>query len=294
MSNGIGGTFSYYAHGKETKHVKLNDFNAKFSFNRSEEQYSNNVTVLNGITTVQKGSSHTEVRVKNDAELPTLESIFNADKDPSTFSRKDYNALLEKIGTTVKLNKNWAYRVEKDSNGDIRIDIREILADGTTRTIRENITISTSEELQEKTDSSLTVIWQENGQIKHKTIKFLGDFGFSVNGKTYKTKDGQVYDQDNNPIQALDLPKREAYQLIGMSNTAEQAKDYTFTRKDIDAAIKNNNIQRILGTGVGKLFSASSKDGKYTTECGYTTREGLIFKETVKHSSTVSVWLIEK
>ena len=72
------------------------------------------------------------------------------------------------------------------------------------------------------------------------------------------------------------MPEKAAKQFIGMSNTAELAQDYTFSKKDMNDAETyfsygsndNTRINSILGSGVTKGFQngyAKYQDGVYST-----------------------------
>ena len=120
------------------------------------------------------------------------------------------------------------------------------------------------------TVTSLKVYYSDGGQTLSKTIRFKGNFGFSLdrqnsNGaslqkREYKVKDGHVYDSNGKLVQGLKMPKAMAYQFIGMSNTAEvnahTGRDYTYTASDMTTANEKFSyggnsalINAIVGSG---------------------------------------------
>lgn len=156
--------------------------------------------------------------------------------------------------------------------------------------------------------AKLAVNWEENGNTRARTVSFKGDFGFSINGQNYSVRNGEIYDSNNNLVQILKLSKREAYQFVGMSNTAELVKDYTYSAKDIyEAEVNcgrlidldqgfNHGIEKTtssIGSGAGSLISATCDGQKYTTEYGdRRVKRGLFsINETYENRSSVSVWL---
>ena len=294
MSGQIGGTLTYFCRGYDFDNtpIKLNDFNAKFSFNRTQEQYSNSVIVANGKASVEKGSYSSSIRVKSDnGETAVLEHIFNRDNDKKTFSQIDYDRLVADTGKTIKINNGHAYRItatdEEKAQGIVHIELREILADKTTRTLRESITIDIETEKERssdnslaKSEASLAVKWKENDKNKERNIKFVGNYGFKVNGQTYTVKNGNVYNSDGKKISTLVLEEHDAYQLVGMSNFAEGAKDYTFSEKELSQARSeagtqgvsycNRKLSLALGSKIaGPLADQASlyyKNGVFTSE----------------------------
>lgn len=124
--------------------------------------------------------------------------------------------------------------------------------------------------------TSLKVFYSNSGKSASQTIRFKGNFGFNIDGKEFKAENGHVYDKNGKPVQGLKLPEKAAKQFIGMSNTAELAQDYTFSKKDINEAEAyfsygsndNTRINSILGSGVTKGIQngyANYKDGVYST-----------------------------
>ena len=83
--------------------------------------------------------------------------------------------------------------------------------------------------VQQVGEASIPVYYQKNGQKHRKDVKFKGDFGFQINDRKYTVKNGQVYNQYNQKLKSISKDAAVAYQFIGMSNTAESAKDYTFS-----------------------------------------------------------------
>lgn len=186
MAPQIGGTLTYYTTiGFDDKPVKLNDFNAKFSFNRGEDKYNNSIMVLNNKSTVEKGG--TSIRVTRSEETPVLENIFNYDRDMKTFSKKDYETLQSNVGKTIKLENGYAYKVsatdEEKAQGIIHIEIREILADKTTRSIGKTITIDieteTEKALREDAENKEALSKEEERQTQISNFLSKNDFEFS-------------------------------------------------------------------------------------------------------------------
>lgn len=132
--------------------------------------------------------------------------------------------------------------------------------------------------------TSLKVCYNESGNAVSKTIKFKGNFGFSLNGEQYKAENGHVYNKDGKLIQGLKMPLEMAHQFIGMSNTAELAQDYTFSSKDMKDAETyfshynkdNTRINSIVGAASEGFQNGYAKysDGTYTTN----------------YKNTVSIW----
>ena len=320
MSGQIGGTLTYFCKGYDSDNtpIKLNDFNAKFSFNRTQEQYSNSVIVANGKASVEKGNYSSSIRVKSDnGETAVLEHIFNRDNDKKTFSQIDYDRLVADTGKTIKINNRHAYRItatdEEKAQGIVHIELREILADKTTRTLRESITIDIETEKERSSDNSLAkkeaslaVKWKENDKNKERNIKFVGNYGFKVNGQTYTVKNGNVYNSDGKKISTLVLEENDAYQLVGMSNFAEGAKDYTFSEKELSQArleagtqgvsYCNRKLSLALGSKIaGPLADQASlyyKNGVFTSEV--TDVERNWWGGRPNHiSKKVSIWKID-
>ena len=92
--------------------------------------------------------------------------------------------------------------------------------------------------VQQVGEASIPVYYQKNGQKYRKDVKFKGDFGFQINDRKYTVKNGQVYNQYNQKLNCISKDAAVAYQFIGMSNTAESAKDYTFSIKDISNVLE--------------------------------------------------------
>lgn len=147
--------------------------------------------------------------------------------------------------------------------------------------------------------STVRVSYPENNTTKSRDVKFKGNFGFRIDAREYYTKDGKVYDSNNKEVTNLDLPRGTAYQFIGMSCTAESARDYTYSQKDIKAAeqdYKSNSTisgvsllearaASVIGIGAGKVVNGSTiftSNGEYETQ--YKSND-------TGHISTVSVWL---
>ena len=151
--------------------------------------------------------------------------------------------------------------------------------------------------------ASVTVKYTEDGSTKKRDIKFKGNFGFKIDGKTYRVENGRVLNEKGQEVNAFRMPTATAYQFIGMSHCAESAADDTYSAKDIAEAqayhddsygfsrATQNNIPladahsiNIIGNGAGKVVTGSTqvKDGVYTTQ--------YISNSTGK-VSTVSVWL---
>ena len=308
MTRPVGGSFTYFVTEGYENNVKLKDFNAKISFNRGSEEYNNSVTIANNNTYVDKHNNRpSKIKVTNDYELPVLQNIFNFDGDKTTFSKKDYEILLSNVGKTIRL-KNCAYEIkaskEEIAQGIINIHLCDKLADGTAEPVNKEFTIDieTEKEIANGNtldrNATLTVKWDEAGKCKTREVKFIGNYGFSINNTNYTVKNGKIFDKNNQEIKELKLDKKVAYQFIGMSCTAESARDYTYTEKDFKEAnyccnYPNPNYEKIaraIGSGADNLIKAEYDGTKYTTECGHYTEEGFIFKKSVKHSNTVSIW----
>ena len=293
MTPKVGGTLQYFcrAFDQDNKQVKLNDFNAKISFNRDEG--SNSVMISNGTTKVEKGNYESWIRVRSQrtGEISSLEHAFKGDGDEKTFSRADYEKLLDNIGRTIKVGDGFAYKVkandEEKAKGIVHICICEVLADGTARQTGESITIDIqvdgeeNEETLQLPEARLKVKWEDsNGKTKSREIMFKGNFRFKVDGETYTVKDGKIYNEDNKNITSLELDKTNAYQLIGMTNFAQGAKDYTFTSKELQKARNevdysgNSYCNRALGFALGSEFAGDLcdqahlhyKNGVFTSE----------------------------
>ena len=136
--------------------------------------------------------------------------------------------------------------------------------------------------------TTLKVNYSDNGQNVSRTIKFKGNFGFNLDGKEFQAKNGHVYDKEGKLVQGLKMPKEAAYQFIGMSNTAELAKDYTFSSKDMNEAKTyfsydndNTRINSILGSEVTK--GVSNGYAKYNNDT-YSTH----------YNHNISVWQIKE
>jgi hypothetical protein len=152
----------------------------------------------------------------------------------------------------------------------------------------------------EPTITTLKVSYQENGAQKSRNIKFKGNFGFSLDGSIYTVKDGKVLDPKGKAVTELnDLARGLAYQLIGMSCTAESARDYTYSEKDMKAAASFDDNEKLnsqtpldrqaaatIGTGAGSLVEAfyNDDDGKYTT--WYKNKD-------INFTTEVSIWQIK-
>ena len=147
--------------------------------------------------------------------------------------------------------------------------------------------------------TSLNVKYQEYGQQKNREIKFKGNFGFSLDGNNYTVKDGKVFDSNGKVVSELNMIRGLAYQLIGMSCTAESARDYTYSEKDMKAAASFEDNERLnsqtaldrqaaatIGTGAGSLVEAfyNDDDGKYTT--WYKNKD-------INFTTEVSIWQIK-
>lgn len=150
--------------------------------------------------------------------------------------------------------------------------------------------------------TSIPVKYYDNG-VKKKEIRFKGNFGFDINGKKYYTNNGKVYDSNNKEVKVLELSKSVAYQFIGMSCTAENARDYTYSEKDLNEA--KNDYQRsyshsqervngillsdyrsmtVIGNGAGRVLEGSTKYQKDVYSTQYESNEN-------GQVSTVSIWL---
>jgi hypothetical protein len=157
--------------------------------------------------------------------------------------------------------------------------------------------------MSDLTTSSVRVHYKEDGSLKTKTIKFKGNFGFSLDGKQYKTQNGSVYNAQGQKVAAITMPRATAYQFIGMSNNAELAYDLTYSEKDIKQAqydheqtygsrqLKVSGVPyadtksaTIIGKGAGKVVEGSTQceKGVYTTK--YKSKDD-------KKVHTVSIWL---
>ena len=153
--------------------------------------------------------------------------------------------------------------------------------------------------------SSVRIHYKENGQLQTKTLNFKGNFGFSLDGKKYSTKNGMVYNDKGKAVCAITMPRSMAYQFVGMSSNAESAYDLTYSEKDLNAAKHNHEVTygsrqlkisgvpyadaqsaSIIGRGAGKVVPGSTKyeDGVYSTQ--YKSKDN-------GRVSTVSVWLNE-
>ena len=127
----------------------------------------------------------------------------------------------------------------------------------------------------------INVNYVDNGEKISQPLKFKGEFGFKIDGREYKTNNGQVYEsKTGKTVRNIDLPKTLAYQFIGMANTAELAQDYTFSEKDMKEAKQyfsyasgdNTRINSIMGTEVTSGFKdggASYNNGVYSTQYRY-------------------------
>ena len=149
----------------------------------------------------------------------------------------------------------------------------------------------------EPTISTIRVNYKENNQNKTRDIKFKGNFGFSLDGSSFTVKDGKVTDNNGKEVTELDLVRGLAYLLIGMSCTAESARDYTYSEKDMKAAASFEDNERLnsqtaldrqaaatIGTGAGSLVEAFYNNGKYTT---------LYKNKDFNYTSEVSIWQIK-
>ncbi len=126
--------------------------------------------------------------------------------------------------------------------------------------------------------TTIIVNYVDDGKKVSQPLKFKGNFGFKIDGREYRTNNGQVYEtRTGNTVKNLDLPKALAYQFIGMSNTAELAADYTFSEKDMKdakqyfshASNDNTRINTIMGYEVTrgvKNGGASYNNGVYSTQ----------------------------
>ena len=150
--------------------------------------------------------------------------------------------------------------------------------------------------VQQVGEASIPVYYERNGQKYKKDVKFKGNFGFQINDRKYTVKNGQVYNQYNQKLKCISKDAAVAYQFIGMSNTAESAKDYTFSIKDIQqaAADQKSNIKgqadkrtrTTIGTEVcTSIDGKTTCDGtKFTTQC----------KDNVTgRVNTVSIWTLK-
>ncbi len=147
------------------------------------------------------------------------------------------------------------------------------------------------------TVTSLKVYYSDGGQSASKTLKFKGNFGFSLGGRQYKVNEGHVYDSNGKPVQGLKMPKTMAYQFIGMSNTAEvasnAARDYTYAPSDMKTAEEKfsyggNSVlsSLIVGTGATK----GVKNG-YANYHQTQTQDGAKRNEySTNYHHRVSVW----
>jgi len=150
--------------------------------------------------------------------------------------------------------------------------------------------------------SSVVVKYQENNQTKSREVKFKGNFGMNIDGKQYHTQNGRLFDSNGKAVTELDLPKGTAYQFIGMSCTAESARDYTYSEKDIKQAEYDQARQHyeyrtqnglpypdvrttnIIGTGAGGAVvpnSTTCENGVYSTQ----------YRESSGYVSKVSIWM---
>ena len=147
--------------------------------------------------------------------------------------------------------------------------------------------------------TTLKVSYLENGTQKSKDIKFKGNFGFSIENSIYTVKNGKVTDDKGKEVPELDLVRGLAYQLIGMSCTAESARDYTYSEKDMKAAASFEDNEGLnsqtaldrqaastIGTGAGSVVEAfyNDDDGKYTT---------LYENKDIDFTTKVSIWQIK-
>ena len=136
--------------------------------------------------------------------------------------------------------------------------------------------------------TSLRVYYTDkSGKEVYKSVKFKGNFGFNLDNQKYEARNGHVYyENTNNHVKGIRMPKDMAYMFIGMSNTGELVKDYTFSEKDMKDAKEyyskgredNTRTNSIVGTDIAKGYNVHpnyNKDGKYTMNSN-------------KHS--VSVW----
>ena len=151
----------------------------------------------------------------------------------------------------------------------------------------------------EPTITSIKVNYQEGNQNKSRDIKFKGNFGFNLDGSIYTVKDGKITDKNGKEVTELNLARGLAYQFIGMSCTAESARDYTYSVKDINQASSDYNsgttvndvpllktrAASVVGTGAGRVTHADCNDGIYRTDYQHADYKNI--------NTSVSVWLIK-
>ena len=145
-------------------------------------------------------------------------------------------------------------------------------------------------------ETSIPVYYTMNGKQEKKDLKFKGNFGFNINGKKYTAKNGKVYNEKNQPLKSITKTAAEAYQLIGMSNTADSYKDYTFSQKDIQQAATDQESNCVgqsdrrsrttIGTAACKSIDGKTKceNGVFTTMCR---------DNKTGTTNVVSVWMIK-
>ena len=153
-------------------------------------------------------------------------------------------------------------------------------------------------------DGGVTVKYIKDGVKTSKTLRFEGNLTLEINGVKYYSSGGHLYNmKTNEEILCFNYDNKDdnakAYQLLGMSCTAESAKDYTFSIKDIDEARTDSNNEAIgedgttksdrrsasvIGNGAGKVIITGKSyiDDKYTTK--YKSHD-------TGKTSTISIWL---
>ena len=150
----------------------------------------------------------------------------------------------------------------------------------------------------------VTVLYLKDGQKTSKTLKFKDNFTMNINGKRYFTDSGHVYDlKTNEEIKTFDFANNNdnatAYQLLGMSCTAESARDYTFSKKDIDEARRDSLDKSICDDGITKSDRRSASvigNGAGNVIMGATTFEDGIYTTEYRSKangqiSQISIWL---
>lgn len=146
-----GGEFRYYYKNYDEtvcNPVKVEDFNCEIEFNRNPDEKHNNVSIFNGETKYELAKypgGEAALPIFSGDERFALEHIFNRDGNINDFSNEDFNYLISNNNNIIKLNKKYAYKVtasdEDIKAGKVTIQLRDILADGSTRSSGRTITI---------------------------------------------------------------------------------------------------------------------------------------------------------
>ena len=148
-----GGEFNYYwqQHSKhKCKTITVKDFNCNIEFNRNEGEKHNNISVFNGntkyeISRVPNSKDVYAAPIFSGDEQFALEHIFNRDQKSEDFSKEDLDYLMNNRNKVIKLSKKYAYKViatdQEIATGKVTVELRDILADGSTRKTGRRITI---------------------------------------------------------------------------------------------------------------------------------------------------------